>query len=247
MKESVSWHQWQLFDLISENTYCTKFHVPIIARLIIWGYSLDVRATLKHHGVYTVTQLTEGKTRVWIISLNTINGISPDRGENQREKSKVSPLPVSPCFTTLSCAWTHYLVHTDPMLRGPLTDSGCTYASHFTSAVTPEVEAEWSSDLRVEWSSDLGVGWNLEQRKCEMGHPLTLHQSDLDPLSALALSILWVVASLSVLPSQTLSTHPHSEWDGDKYENNVLAFEPHPLHRHQTSQATQFSKQCQIN
>ena len=65
------------------------------------------------------------------------------------------------------------------------------YASYFTSAVTPEVKAEWSSDLRVErslemgaeqssdsksgagWSSDLGVGWNLEQWKCEMGCPLT--------------------------------------------------------------------------
>ena len=35
---------------------------------------------------------------------------------------------------------------------------------------------EWSSDSksRVEWSSDLEVGWNLEQRKCEMGCPLTL-------------------------------------------------------------------------
>ena len=79
------------------------------------------------------------------------------------------------------------------MLCGPLTDSGCTYAGYFTSAVTPEVKAErGSSDLRVEqslemgvewssdsksragWSSDLGVGWNLEQQKCEMGCPLTL-------------------------------------------------------------------------
>ena len=66
------------------------------------------------------------------------------------------------------------------------------YASYFTSAVTPEVKAERSSDLRAErssemgaerssdsksgvgWSSDLGVGWNLEQRKCEMGCPLTV-------------------------------------------------------------------------
>ena len=91
----------------------------------------------------------------------------------------------------LVSARTHYLVCTDPMLRRPLTDSGCTYASYFTSAVTLEVKAERSSDLRVErsskmgaerssnsksrvgWSSDLGVGWNLEQRKCEMGCPLT--------------------------------------------------------------------------
>ena len=67
------------------------------------------------------------------------------------------------------------------MLRGPLTDSGCMYASYFTSAVTLEVKAERSSDLRVERSlemgversSDLGVGWKLEQQKCEMGCPLT--------------------------------------------------------------------------
>ena len=134
--------------------------------------------------------LTEGKTRVWIITLNTIKGISPDRGENQREKSKVSLLPVSPYYTTLSCDRTHYLVHTDPTLWGPLTNSGCMYASYFTSTVTPEVKVErssdlrgkWSSDMGVErssnsksgagWSSDLGVGWNLEQRKCEMGCPL---------------------------------------------------------------------------
>ena len=53
--------------------------------------NVTVRATLKHHGGYTVTQ--------------------GDRGENQREKSKVSPLPVSPYYTTLSCTRTHYLVH----------------------------------------------------------------------------------------------------------------------------------------
>ena len=77
------------------------------------------------------------------------------------------------------------------MLCRPLTDSGCMYASYFTSVVTPEVKVEWSSDLRVGWSlemgaeqssdsnsrvgqsSDLGVGWNLEWQKCEMGRPLT--------------------------------------------------------------------------
>ena len=92
-------------------------------------------------------------------------GILPDRGENQREKSKVSPLPVSPYYTTLDCTRTNYLGCTDPTLRGPLTDSGCMYASYFTSTVTLEVKAEWSSDLEV--------GWNLEQQKCDMGHPLT--------------------------------------------------------------------------
>ena len=80
---------------------------------------------------------------------------------------------MSPYYTTLDCAQTHYLVHTDLMLHGPLTDSGCTYASYFTSVVTLEVKAERSLEMGVEWSSDLEVGWNLEQRKCEMGHPLT--------------------------------------------------------------------------
>ena len=124
------------------------------------AFGAFVRATLECRGGYTVTQA--------------------DRGENQREKSKVSPLLVSPYYTTLSHAWTHYLVRTDPMLHGPLTNSGCTYASYFTSAVTPEVKVERSSDLRVErslemgveWSSDLGVGWKLEQWKWEMGCPL---------------------------------------------------------------------------
>ena len=102
-------------------------------------------------------RLTEGKTRVWIISLNTIEGISPDRGENQREKSKVSLLPVSPYYTTLSCDRTHYLVCTDPTLHGPLTNSGCTYASYFTSTVTLEVKAEQSSDSRAERSSEMGM------------------------------------------------------------------------------------------
>ena len=132
-------------------------------------------------GVTQSHRLTEGKTRVWIINLSTIKGISPDRGENQREKSKVSPLPVSPYYTTLSCAWTHYLVRTDPTLCRPLTDSECMYASYFTSVVTLEVKVEQSSDFRVErssemgveQSSDLGVGWKLEQQKWEMGCPLT--------------------------------------------------------------------------
>ena len=122
-----------------------------------------MKATLKCCGGYTVTRA--------------------DRGENQTEKSKVFPLPVSPYHTTLNCTWTHNLGHADPMLCGPLTDSGCTYASYFTFAVTPEVKAEWSLEMGAEWSSDsksgaeqssdLEVGWNLEQQKCEMEHPLT--------------------------------------------------------------------------
>ena len=64
-------------------------------------------------------------------------GISPDRGENQREKSKVSLLPVSPYYTTPDYTQGHYSVHTDPALHGPLTDPGCMYMSYFTSTVTP--------------------------------------------------------------------------------------------------------------
>ena len=76
------------------------------------------------------------------------------------------------------------------------------YASYFTSVVTPEVKVEQISDLRAERSLEMGaerssnsesgverssnsksgaeqsstlrVGWNLEQRKCEMGRPLTV-------------------------------------------------------------------------
>ena len=98
-------------------------------------YLNSIRATLERHGGYTVTQA--------------------DRGENQREKPKVSPLPVSPYYTTLDHAQTHYLVCTDPTLCEPLTDSGCMYTSCFTFAVTLEVKVEQSSDLRAEWSSDV--------------------------------------------------------------------------------------------
>ena len=112
-------------------------------------------------------------------------------GENQREKSKVSPLLVSPCHTMPDYNQGHYSVHTEPSLCGPLTNPGCTYTSCFTSMVTLEVKVEWSSNLRVEqslemgaeWSSDSKSGaerssdleaeWNLEQQKGEMGHPLT--------------------------------------------------------------------------
>ena len=135
--------------------------------LLLSGQPSSTMEVTQSHG------LTEGKTRVWIIGLNAIKSISPDRGENQREKSKVSPLLVSPYYTTLDCARTHYLVRTDPTLRRPLTDSGCTYTSYFTSMVTLEVKVEQSLEMGAEWSSDLEVGWNLEQRKCEMGRPLT--------------------------------------------------------------------------
>ena len=118
-----------------------------------------------------------------------------DRGENQREKSKVSPLPVSPYYTTPDYTQGHYLVHTHPALHGPLTNPGCMYTSYFTSTVTLEVKVEQSSYLRAEqssemgaeqspdsksrakWSSNLEVEWNLEQQKCEMGCPLTLTAS----------------------------------------------------------------------
>ena len=67
---------------------------------------------------------------------------------------------VSPYYTTLNCTQTHYLVCTDPTLHGPLTDSGCTYASYFTSAVTLEVKAEQSSDLRG--GAEFGNGSRVE-------------------------------------------------------------------------------------
>ena len=121
--------------------------------LLSFLFVMWVRMTLlsgQPSSAVEVTQshrLTEGKTRVWIIGLNTIKGISLDRMENQREKSKVSPLLVSPYYTTLDCAQTHYLVRTDPTLRRPLINSGCMYASYFTSMVTPEVKVEWSRVL----------------------------------------------------------------------------------------------------
>ena len=96
---------------------------------------LGVRATLEHCGGCTVTQA--------------------DRGENQREKSNVSQLPVSPYYTTLDYTHGHYLVCTDPALCRPLTDSGCMYVSYFTSTVTLEVKVEWSSDLRAEQSLEV--------------------------------------------------------------------------------------------
>ena len=73
---------------------------------------------------------------------------------------------MSPYYTTLSCAQTHYLVDTDPMLRRPLTDSGCMYTSYFTSTVTPEVKVEQSSEMGAEQSSDSKVEWSgvLTQR-----------------------------------------------------------------------------------
>ena len=71
--------------------------------------------------------------------------------------------------------------------------------------VTLEVKVEQSSDLRVEWSSEMGVerssnlkvGWNLEQRKCEMGHPLTAPMPNGPPVSFL--DIILTPAYLSIL------------------------------------------------
>ena len=106
-----------------------------------------------------------------------------DRGGNQGEKSKVSPLPVSPYYTMPDYNQGHYLMYTDPALCGPLTNSGCTYTSCFTSVVTLEVKVEWSSDLRVEQCSEIEVEqssnpksraeWSSDQLECETGHPLT--------------------------------------------------------------------------
>ena len=101
---------------------------------------LPVRATLEHCGDCTITQA--------------------DRGENQREKSKVSPLLVSPYHTTPDYAQGHYPVCTDPALHRFLTDPGQMYASYFTSMVTLEVKVEWSSNLRVEWSLEMGAEWS---------------------------------------------------------------------------------------
>ena len=74
----------------------------------------------------------------------------------------------------------HHLVHTQP----------CT-TQIFHQPWISEAKVEWISNMRVEqslgrkveqssdsksgaeWSSNLEVEWNLEQWKCEMGHPLT--------------------------------------------------------------------------
>ena len=80
---------------------------------------------------------------------------------------------MSPYYTTPNYAQGHYSVCTDPALHSPLTNPKCIYMSYFTFTVTLEVKVEWSSDLRVERSSDLEAEWNMEQWKCEMGHPLT--------------------------------------------------------------------------
>ena len=94
----------------------------------------SVRATLECCGDHTITQA--------------------DKGENQREKSKVPPLPASPYYTTLDYDQGHHSVHTDPALHGSLTDPGCSYPSCFTSKAAPEVKVEWSSNLKAGWSSD---------------------------------------------------------------------------------------------
>ena len=149
-----------------------------------------------------------------------IDVISPDRGENQREKSKVFPLLVSPYYTTPNYTQGHYSVCTDPALCGPLTDPGCMYTSYFTSMVTPEVKVEWSSNLRVEWSLEMGVErssnleaeWNLEQQKCEMGDPPTHSKSKLKSrlvLESLELSTYQVKMSSQVTIIVTVTCDHH--------------------------------------
>ena len=156
-----------------------------------WRDFSAVRATLECCGDYSITQPTEGKTKVWIINRNTIKEISPDRGENQsmnnqqkyhkeispdrgenqREKSKVSPLLVSPYYTRPNYNQGHYLVCTDPALCRPLTNPGCTYTSCFTSAVTPEVKVDgaptWGQSGVWKWEQS-GV---LTQKAGQSGVP----------------------------------------------------------------------------
>ena len=52
-----------------------------------------------------------------------MEGTSPGRGENQREKSKV-PTASKPYYTKLEYGQGHHLVHTDPALHGSLTNPG---------------------------------------------------------------------------------------------------------------------------
>ena len=137
----------------------------------LWPSPTPVRATLECCRDYTIMQADRGENQSMNNQHKYNKGGSHLTGENQNENSKVSPLPVSPYYTTPDCTQGHYSVYTDPALCGPLTDSGCTYVSYFTSMVTLEVKvewssylrAEWSSDIGVEWSSDLEVEWNLEQ------------------------------------------------------------------------------------
>ena len=68
----------------------------------------------------------------------------------------------------------HHLVPIDPALHGSLTDPGCSYPSCFTSEATPEVKAEWNSNLRAE------------QSLCNILHFtkfLTVHQKNLNQKS----------------------------------------------------------------
>ena len=119
-------HDTQNNSLLISQKNCIEDIATKLHSCITMSYK-TVKVTLKCCGGCTVTQA--------------------DRGENQREKSKVSPLLVSPYYTTLDCAQGYYSVCTDPALCGPLTHSGCMYVSYFTSMVTLEVNLEQSGVL----------------------------------------------------------------------------------------------------
>ena len=76
---------------------------------------LLVRATLKHCGDHTITWADRGENQSMDKSMrHTIRRISPDRGEYQREESKV-PI-ASLYYTMLDCNQGHHSVPTNPAL-----------------------------------------------------------------------------------------------------------------------------------
>ena len=122
--------------------------------LISSVHGTNVRATLKHSGDHTITQADRGETQSMDKSMrHTVRRISPDRGENQREKSKV-PTASEP---VLYYAWlqsgpsigTHW-----PALHRSLTNPGCLYTNCFPSKAALEVVGD---PLKISpYSSYLG-------------------------------------------------------------------------------------------
>ena len=114
-----------------------------------------------------------------------MEGTSPGRGENQREKSKVPHCQWAVLYyarlqsgPSLGTHWpcTTWIFDQPCILWLTLDPrSKVEQISDMRVEQSLERKVEWSSDLKsgMEWSSDLEVEWNLEQQKCEMGHPLT--------------------------------------------------------------------------
>ena len=172
----VVWSSWRVIVMLGCTEVSLIMHLCFSDCLLSFSFIVWVRMTLPMCLSFDVC------VWVWNSSLHNKNfTFSPQHerefhltGKNQREKSKVPPLPVSLYYTMLDYNQGHHSVPTNPALHRSLINPGCSYLSCFTSEAAPEVKAEQGAEFWTESGAEFWTESGVEFQTVEVWNGVSL-------------------------------------------------------------------------